>query len=219
MTEWAKVNIKLLTYNHCSNFPSQAINILEGLSSFYLEIIGIPKWKSLPSNKCIPLFLFKLYFSGEYIKVDTLIEYLDIPLKDILFIGTKQLTDATTKEEFELILNTINFTNIDPDNPTHESFITETLTSFNQIMQTTTIKVWSHYKDRVRSTTAVQNLEARMKSKKATNITAATALAITKAKENIDAANTQHLTSILRIGNLEKSAKRQEQKSNEILNK
>ncbi|MFN9981952.1 MAG: hypothetical protein ACK53Y_18645, partial [bacterium] len=73
MTEWEKVNIKLLTYNRCSNFLSQAINILEGLSSFYLETIGIPKWKSLQSNKYIPLFLFKLYFSGEYIKVDTLI--------------------------------------------------------------------------------------------------------------------------------------------------
>jgi len=219
MTEWAKVNIKLLTYDRCANFLSQAINILEGLSSFYQEIIGTPKWKSLPSDKYIPLFLFKLYFAGEYISVDSLVKYLDTPLKKILFIGTKQLTDATTEEEFELILDTINFADIDPEDPIQESFITETLTSFDQIVQATTIEVWTHYKDRVKNTTAAQNLKARMKSKEATSITAATALAIAKATDNIDAANSQQLTSILRISNLEKSVKRQDQKSNEILNK
>jgi len=218
MTEWASVNIKLLTYDRCSNLLLQAVKILEGLSSFYLEVIGIPKWKSLPSNKYIPLFLFKLYFSNEYINIDDLLEYLDTPLKEILFIGTKQLTDATTTEEFEIILDTINFADIDPDNPIHESFIIETLTSFDQIMKTATIDVWLQHKERVKHVTAAQNLKARMKAKEVTDVTAATSLAITKATENINAANAQNLTSILRINNLEKLAKNQEQKSNEILN-
>jgi hypothetical protein len=218
MTEWASVNIKLLTYDRCSNLLLQAVKILEGLSSFYLEDIGTPKWKSLPSNKYIPLFLFKLYFSNEYINIDDLLEYLDTPLKEILYIGTKQLTDATTTEEFELILDAINFADIDPDNPTHESFIIETLTSFDQIMKATTMDVWSQHKERVKHVTAAQNLKAKMKAKEISDVTAATSLAITKATENINAANAQNLTSILRINNLEKLAKKQEHKSNEILN-
>jgi len=218
MTEWANVNIKLLTFDRGSNFLSKAIKILEGLSSFYLEVIGTPKWKSLPSDKYIPLFLFKLYFSGEYITVDDLIEYFDLPLKEILFIGARNLTDATTTEEFELILDAINFADINPDDPIHESFIIETLTSFDQIMKTTTIEIWSHYKDRVKQITAAQNLKARMRSKETSDITAATSLAIAKATEDINSANTQHLTSILRINNLEKSTRVQQQKTNEIIN-
>jgi len=218
MTDWADVNIKLLTHDRCSSFLSQAISILEGLSSFYLEIIGTPKWKSLPSNKYIPLFLYKLYFSNEYINVDDLIEYLVTPLKEILLIGAKNLTDATSMEDVEFILNAIKFTDIDPDDPIHEAFITEMLTSFDQIVKATSIETWLYHRERVKNVTAAQNLKAKMKAKEASNIIAATSLAIAKATENIHSANTHHLASIHRISNLEQSAKTQEQKTNTILN-
>jgi hypothetical protein len=83
-------------------------------------------------------------------------------------------------------------------------------------MKATTIDVWLQHKERVKHVTAAQNLKARMKAKEMSDVTAATSLAITKATENINAANAQNLTSILRINNLEKLAKNQEQKSNEI---
>jgi tellurite resistance protein len=120
--------------------------------------------------------------------------------------------------QFELILDAINFADINPDDPIHESFIVETLTSFDQIMKATTIEIWSHYKDRVKQITAAQNLKARMRSKETSDITAATSLAIAKATEDINSTNTQHLTSILRINNLEKSTRAQQQKTNEIIN-
>ncbi|MFN9979849.1 MAG: hypothetical protein ACK53Y_08045, partial [bacterium] len=74
------------------------------------------------------------------------------------------------------------------------------------------------HKERVKHVTAAQNLKAKMKAQEISDVTAATSLAITKATENINAANAQNLTSILRINNLEKLAKKQEHKSNEILN-
>jgi len=85
-------------------------------------------------------------------------------------------------------------------------------------MKATTIEIWSQYKERVKQVTAAQNLKARMKSKEASDITAATSLAIAKATEDINSANAQHLTSILRINNLEKSTRAQQQKTNEIIN-
>jgi tellurite resistance protein len=218
MTDWADINIKLLTQDRCSTILAQAITILEGLSSFYLEVIGTPNWKSLPSNKYIPLFLFKLYFSNEYINIENLLEYFNITLEKILFIGTTQMIGATTDEEVNLVLNAINLADIDPDDPVQEAFISETLTSFDQILKFTTIEVWEYYTEKTKQAIAAQNLKAKMKSKEITNATAATSFAIAKATDNINIENTQHLTSILRISNLEKSVKNQEQKSNQIIN-
>jgi hypothetical protein len=200
MTDWADINIKLLTQDRCSTILAQAITILEGLSSFYLEVIGTPNWKSLPSNKYIPLFLFKLYFSNEYINVENLLEYFNVTLEKILFIGTTQMIGATTDEEVTLVLNAINLADID------------------QILKFTTIEVWEYYTEKTKQAIAAQNLKAKMKSKEITNATAATSFAIAKATDNINIENTQHLTSILRISNLEKSVKNQEQKSNQIIN-
>ncbi len=59
MTDWANIKTKLLNFNHCANILVIAIHILEGLSSFYLEVIGVPNWKSLPPNKYIQFFSSK----------------------------------------------------------------------------------------------------------------------------------------------------------------
>jgi len=84
------------------------------------------------------------------------------------------------------------------------------------ILRHTTLNLWNYQKDADKQTTAAQNLEAQMKSLDTTSATAATAFATAKATENEAATNSQQLTSNLRISNLEKLAKSQEQKYNEM---
>jgi len=142
ITEWARINIQLLLKDHCHDILTKALNTLKGLTTFYTEIIGTPDWKSIPSSKYIPLFLLKFYFSNEYIDSTDIVTFLEIPVESILITSTKLLTDATTDEDAELILSMIDFDNINPDNPIHEEFLSETLTCFDDILRSTTISLW-----------------------------------------------------------------------------
>jgi hypothetical protein len=63
MTKWAETNIHLLTIDRCADILSKALQILDGLTSFYTEIIGTPIWPSVPTTHA-SLFLFKLYLSN-----------------------------------------------------------------------------------------------------------------------------------------------------------
>ncbi len=142
ITEWARINIQLLLKDHCHDILTKTLNTLKGLTTFYTEIIGTPDWKSIPSSKYIPLFLLKFYFSNEYIDSTDIVTFLEIPVESILITSTKLLTDATTDEDAELILSMIDFDNINPDNPIHEEFLSETLTCFDDILRSTTISLW-----------------------------------------------------------------------------
>jgi hypothetical protein len=139
-----------------------------------------------------------------------------MPVESILIVGTKLLTDATTDEDAELILTSINFDSSDPDNPVHEEFLCETLTCFDEILKNTTVNLWTLQKQDDKETNAAQNLKLQMQSLETINATSATALAIAKATEHDALANSQQLSSNLRISNLEKITKKQEQKTNEL---
>ncbi len=78
MLTWASKNLQLLIHNRCTNILEKALQILDGLTFFYLEIFGTPSWPSLPSHKYIPLFLFKLYFSNEYIETQDIVVFLEL---------------------------------------------------------------------------------------------------------------------------------------------
>ena len=216
IAEWALININKLIHDRCHDILAKAINILKGLTSFYLEITGIPNWKSIPSSKYIPLFLLKFYFSNEYIDTKDITNFLETSTENILQIGTKLLTDATNEEDITQILSTINFDDINPDDPVQEEFIAETLTCFDDILRNTTVNLWNHQKEEDKQTTAAQNLKAKMKSLETTSATAATAFAIAKATENEISMNSQQLAASLRLSNLEKLTRKQEQKFNEI---
>jgi hypothetical protein len=134
MTKWAEINIHLLTRDRCTDILSKALQILDGVTSFYTEIIGTPIWPSVPTTH-INLFLFKLYPSNALIDITDIIDYLNVPSENILLIATKILTNLTTDEEANELISSFNLSDIDLDDEQQLSIIRETLTSFDQILR------------------------------------------------------------------------------------
>jgi len=217
MASWAEKNIKLLTLDRCSDLLSKALQILDDLCSFFMETIGTPNLPSLPSKHCTTLFLWKLYLSNEFIEIDDLIEYLGLPQETILTIGAKIITKVTSDDEANSILRPIKLSDINPDDETHESFFSETLTIFHQILYITTVEIWKAHTERNKLTSAALNLKTKRKSLEVFNITASTATAIAKAQDNINGTQIQNLNSSIRITNLEKSFRKQEQKTDKLV--
>jgi len=215
MVEWAEINIQLLKRDRCLSIISKALTLLDGLSSFFLEGVGIPHFPSLPATKYINLFLGKLYLSNQYIEVDNLAEFFDLPLEHIILLGAKILIKTDSEEEAKSALNNLNLSDIDVDNTIHEAFLSETLMSFDQIIKITTIDTWAFHKERNKHTTAAQNLKAKMNSLQIITATEATAHAIAKATENVSITNSKDLTANLRLSTLEKQVRKQDQKFNE----
>jgi len=128
-------------------------------------------------------------------------------------ISKSKSDDTATK----LLLDTA-ISNIEAENTTQKEFFFETLMQFDQIMRTTTIDVWKHYNRKTLQTTAMNNLKAKITAFETIRATAATAAAITKATENLQETESRNIQDNLRITNLEKSFKRQENKTNELAN-
>jgi len=217
MTEWAELNTQLLIKDRCTSILEKALTILDGLSSFFTEVIGTPHFPSLPSYKYINLFLWKIYLSNLYIEVDNLVEFFELPLSYILTLGAKLIAKTESDDEADSMIRALNLDDIDTCNPTHEQFISETLISFDQILKVTTIDTWTFHKERNKHNTAAQNLKAKMISIQTSSATEATAQAIAKATENINSMNAKDLNSNLRITNLEKEIRKQDQKLNETM--
>jgi len=91
--------------------------------------------------------------------------------------------------------------------------------NFNQIIRITTIDIWHYNKERTRQSKAAQNLKFKMKSLETLAVTTATASALSKATESINNAHTTEAKTNLRISNIEKAMRRQENTTNEIVNK
>jgi hypothetical protein len=217
MTDWANENVKLLNYDRCSNILKKALIILDGLTSFHLDVIGTPQWPSV-EDKYIPLFLFKAYFSSTYINANDIVTFLDTPSEDILLTGTKIFLNTQSNDNADKLLTLLNLSDIDLDNQTDYTFVSEVLLHFDQIMRLTTIHVWHKHKEITRNAAAAIKLNTKMKSFEVINATTATALAIAKATDTIDYNQTLSANANLRISNLEKFVQKQEQKSNTIIN-
>jgi hypothetical protein len=91
--------------------------------------------------------------------------------------------------------------------------------NFNQIIRITTIDIWHFNKERARQSKAAQNLKFKMKSLDTLVVTTATASAILKATESMNNTQASEAKANLRLLNLEKSMRRQENTTNEIVNK
>jgi len=218
MQQWTTENIQLLIQDRNAHILVKALQILEGLTSFHIEVIGKPHWPSTPVN-LYPLFLLKIYLSNNYIKIDDILEYLETTKETLLQLGTKILADSDSEEDINDIITSIKLTDFDPDDETQSNFIMETLWHFDQILKISTIEVWLDYQTRYKQLLAAENLKAKMLALNTVNATMATATAIMKATNNIQQAQDADLNTSLRISNLEKLSKKQEQRSNEILNK
>ncbi len=90
MTQWANINIKLLTLNRCTALLTKALQVLDGLVSYNGEIIGKPNWPSAGTWQTT-LLLFKLYMSNSFVCTDRISEYLKVSKDNIILIGTKIL--------------------------------------------------------------------------------------------------------------------------------
>ncbi len=217
MAEWAAINIQLLSEDRCHDILVKALQILDGLVSYSSEIIGVPNWPSAPNNNLTPLLL-KLYLSNQVLDISNLANYLELSPEKILQIGIKILMKQNSHEQIRDITDNLNLTDIDMTDDLHNTFVRETLLNFDQILRFTTIHVWEHYENLAKQETAGNNLLIKMKTAETLTATEATGFAIAKATSNIQKDNESSLSSNLRIDNLERSLKRQEQQTNEILN-
>ena len=138
MERWAEINIQLLTNGRCTNILTKALQILEGLSSFYADIIGQP-YKPSVSSKNITLFLLKIYFSNNYIQTEDLAEHLGLPLEDILLLSAKIIYDTFSDSDVKHLLSSINILEFDITDNIQKEFVSEVLMNFNQIIRITTL--------------------------------------------------------------------------------
>jgi len=215
LLEWAKIHIKLLTEDRCLDILVKSLQILDCLTNFYIDILGIPNWSST-NHKTITLFMLKLYLSKEYFDIEDLVNYLGIPAEEILLMGTKKLKNITSNEEAIEILESLNIKEVNMDTPLDNTFISEILINFDQIIKTTTLEIWQLHTENTKKTIAAINMKSRMQSHATINATTATAIAIAKATNNMEYNRSLNANANLRISNIEKSLIRQEQKTNEI---
>ncbi len=97
-------------------------------------------------------------------------------------------------------------------------FLYETLIQFDQIIKIATIEIWQDYKQKTKQITTSNKLKAKMASLETSSASAATAQAISNATAKIANTQEQNLQTVLWLSNLEKALKRQEQKTNEVVN-
>jgi hypothetical protein len=98
------------------------------------------------------------------------------------------------------------------------TFVKETLLNFNQILKISTIRIWTTYDSTVKQNIAASNLTSKIKAMETITASEATAEAITKASQNIEKTQSANLATSIRLANLEKLLKRQEQYTNELSN-
>jgi len=218
MAEWATINIQLLSEDRCHDTLIKALKILEGLVSYSADIIGTPNWPSTKNDNITPLLL-KFYMSGKIFDITSLLNYFELTAEKILQIGIKILLKYDSNEKITEIINSLNVNDVDMTDELHNTFVKETLTNFNQVMHFTTSYIWEHYKQQIKQDMAAEKVKTKMKAAEIKTATESTAFAIAKATNDIKADQELSLSSSLRIANLEKSMKRQEQQTNELYNR
>jgi hypothetical protein len=108
MKEWSTINLELLLYDRCNNILEKALYILEGIISFYSDIINPTSWNSIP-QALIPLLLIKIYFDTNMMpEVQNITQYFNIPKEQILIIASKIITGHFTNHQAQEALESIN---------------------------------------------------------------------------------------------------------------
>ena len=218
MAKWQRIYIHILTIERCSTLLKKALPILEGLISFFTETLEAPKWPSIPTKR-INLLILKLYLTTDNFDTSNLLSHLEMPHDQVLLTASKLITGQDSDEKALAEINSLNLSDLDFTNTTEHEFLSEILTAFNQILDNTIVQLWLQEKEQSKKTKAALNLQAKMESRETIDATAATALAIAKATEHLNNTKDSELRNVLRISNLEKNLKKQEQRNNEFQNK
>jgi hypothetical protein len=218
MKKWSIVNIQLLSQDHCHNIMQRAIILLDGLYTYWKNILDPIDWPSQIENNPI-LFLTKIYFNEDFNPdINELINYFELSSSEILLTITKIITKNNNNTSNIQLLNSIDLKIIDELSEIQTHLITETLKSFDEIMKASTISLWDFSRTKIPLSEASQILKAKMELEKITSATVAITQAINTALANITNNNTQEQATQLRISNLEKHIIQQVQTNKEILN-
>jgi hypothetical protein len=185
MIEWAKINVKLLNYDRCTDILDKALQIPDGLTFFYSNIFNTPQWPSV-KEKYLTIFLFKLYVSGQYFDITSLTEYLDMPTEEILTAGTKVFLKTQSEDTASKIITSLDLNDVNMNEFDNYAFITEILLNFDQIIKITTIGIWNQHQEKMKQATAAMKMKAKMKSLEITSATLATAQAISRATNALE---------------------------------
>ncbi len=116
------------------------------------------------------------------------------------------------------MLQTLQPSDLNLNGNLQHTFVAETLTQFNQILKATTTDIWKAHNDKTIQATAANKLKAKMAALETIDATKATATAIQNALSSINDATQHNANTNLRLANLEKNFRKQEQKTNEISN-
>jgi hypothetical protein len=217
MIDWAETNINLLQQDRCHKILKKALKILGGLTSYYSEVIYTPLWPSV-TPKLHATFLFKLYLSNTFIDCTEVINYFSLPPDMVQNIGTKILIESDSSERADSTIETINLSDANLNNENEFTFISETLIAFDQILRITTVDLWHDYNIKAKQISAGLNLSSKMATTATEEATELTASALTRAATLLTHSQEEKTLTNLRINNLEKSLRRQEQKTNEVGN-
>jgi len=217
MKEWSVINLNLLLQDRCNNILTKAITILEGLTSYYLDLLNPTQWTSLCPNH-IPLLLMKIYFSGNFIPdITKIIEYFEIPQTDILKLTSKIITKQSRDDLALQALESIDLSQIQTFDESQTLFITETLDNFHIILMACTTDLWTHHLQKTRIKEASLKFKNKMEASRMNSATASTAKAIERATEKFQNQKNEDAITQLRLENLEKLLQHQQQTSKEIL--
>jgi hypothetical protein len=217
LAKWADTYIQLLTIDRCSDIMKQALQILDCLTTFYVGAIGTPLWPSV-EDKHLTLFLFKAYLSDAFCETSVISNYFNLPEEDILLIGAKFLLKSDNDEETTKTLESLKLSDIDMEQYLDNFFLTEIFLNFDQILKISTLGAWHLHLEQSKQVMAAANMKSKLKSLQTINASAVTALAITKATENLNHQQSLDVKTNLRISNLERDLSKQGHKSNMIIN-
>jgi uncharacterized coiled-coil protein SlyX len=220
MKKWSITNVDLLIKDRCNNFMKKAIKILDGLYSYWENIIGPAKWTNdIKTN--ILLLMLKIYIETDYIpNTIDVANFLEMPPNEILLLCSKIITKNPDDIYNQSILVAIDQIQLDISEHNSEQLyiLQETLTAFDAIIRATTLQLWQTHSILQREIEASQKLKAQMEAERTLSATEATAKAVNKAIATIELTNNTNQATELRIHNLEKQLTEQKQTANEILN-
>jgi len=217
MKTWSITNIQLLNKDRCERFLKKAIHILDGLISYWTDLLQPLPWPPIIDNPL--LLILKIYYNKEYTPDIIEIEkYLEYPSTEILLNAVNIITKYNNKTINMNIINDIDLHQLENLKQNHITVIMETPSSFDSILRATTITLWDSYSLKIRQTEASIKFKAKMDASRTQSATAATAKSIKKAVQSISSDSTCNQITQLRISNIEKKTHTTKQTANEILN-
>ena len=175
MKKWSIINIQLLIKDRCNTLMKTAISILNGLYTYWEDIVGPANWPNDVKTNVL-LLILKIYFETDYISNSPdITKFFEMSTNEILLICSKIITKNPDDIYNQSVLNTIdqiqlNFTN---HNSEQLYILQETLKSFDTIIRATTIQLWNTNMQKQREINASLNFKAKMEAERVASATLA----------------------------------------------